>query len=310
MYMPASYPPAKLKKISTDSTIDDVADFMVDFICHDSVASIAVNHLIIASMAEHRARDNNCIINAGLHSMAVDFMKTGIHVPPDEIRKPKYNKYLHPVTKMGLRPDWQAGHARGYSDAQYFECPSVLGQLFRAVQLPPGDPTQETVDALRTPVAIQKLLASHVAKYTVEIKDTFTTAAPWVQALLSRSHTISSESSERVSEVEVMLGTNLETAYENSSLIERMKRLTEDLATFVRSELEGDEEGNPYDWLARAWRAYLLTSNLGEERFGALSFSWIALSSVFDALNKLDEHFLPDEGPIVSPFPSNATTSE
>ncbi|KAG8775540.1 hypothetical protein FRC12_001428 [Ceratobasidium sp. 428] len=247
-------------------------------------------------------------------------MKTGTRVPPDDIRKPKYDKYRHPETGLGLRPDWQAGHARGRFDAQYFECPSVLGQLFRAVQLPQGDPTRETVEALQAPTAIQKVLAAHVAKFTVEIKGTFVKSTPWVQALLSRytselnhicvSHTISSESSERVSELEVMLGTNLETAYESSNLIERMKRLTENLASFVRSELQGDEGSSPYDWLARAWRAYLLTSNLGDEKFGAFSFSWIALGSVFEALNKLDESFLPDDDLIIPPFPGEIAASE
>ncbi|KAG8719642.1 hypothetical protein FRC09_010851 [Ceratobasidium sp. 395] len=253
-------------------------------------------------------------VEQDIQGKAVDFMKTGIHVPPDDIRKPKYDKYRHPETGLGLRPDWQAGHARGRSDAH------VLGQLFRAVQLPQGDPTRETVEALPAPKAIQQVLAAYVAKYTVDIKGTFVKATPWVQALLSRytselshicvSHTISSESTERVSELEVMLGTNLETAYESSNLIERMKRLTENLASFVRSELQGDEGSSPYDWLARAWRAYLLTSNLGDEKFGAFSFSWIALGSVFEALNKLDECFLPDDNLIIPPFPGEIAASE
>ncbi|KAG8739905.1 hypothetical protein FRC10_005004 [Ceratobasidium sp. 414] len=197
---------------------------------------------------------------------------------------------------------------------------SVLGQLFRAVELPEGDPTREAVNAPQMPMAIRKLLASHVAKYATEIKDTCIKATPWVQALLARytselghicvSHTLSSESSERVSEFEVMLGTNLEIIREGGDLIERMKRLTNELASFVRSELEGDEGDNPHDWLARSWAAYLHTSSLGDEKFGAFSFSWIALDSVFSALSKLDEHFLPDDGHIVPPFPATTASSE
>lgn len=168
------------------------------------------------------------------------------------------------------------------------------------------------------PLAIQKRLAQQVAVYHTQIKTTFDQANGWVQALLLRyiaelnhicvSHTISSATSERVSEVEVMLGTNLETASEGSNLIERMKRLTGDLADYVRSELEGDEDGSPYDWLARAWKAYIHTSSLGDETFGALSFSWIALGSVLDALCKIDDKFLPDLGPIIPPLPTPAVT--
>ncbi|KAG8726594.1 hypothetical protein FRC12_023253, partial [Ceratobasidium sp. 428] len=66
--MPASYPAAKLKTIDRDSTIDDIADFMVKYICNDALGAIAINHLVIASSAELRARDENCMINAALHS--------------------------------------------------------------------------------------------------------------------------------------------------------------------------------------------------------------------------------------------------
>jgi hypothetical protein len=158
------------------------------------------------------------------------------------------------------------------------------------------------------PEIVQAKLDSHVKVYVTQIQETFNNATAWVEALLSRyiselnhicvSHTISSESSERVSEVEVMLGTNLEPSSEGRDLVERMKRLTDDLTSFVRSELQGEEDGSRYEWLGRTWKAYMHTSDLGDERFGAFSFSWIALGSVFEALNALDESFLPDLDPI------------
>ncbi|QRW07360.1 RNA-dependent RNA polymerase [Ceratobasidium sp. AG-Ba] len=282
-YTPAEYPSADLNFIERDSTIDDVADFMVQFICNDSVAAIAVNHLIIASIAKDGARNFNCIRNAELHSMAVDFFKTGVPVPADNVRKPKYSR-PHPVTGLGLRPDWQVGHGRDPGDGYCYPCDSVLGKLFRAVELPFGNPAREEIpnpEAFQKSNAILKVLATHVAKYQVKIKATYISATPWVQALLARytlelnhicvSHTIAIESTERVSEVEVMLGTNLESA-ENKSLVERMKLQTENLADFVRSELQGEADDEPHDWLARAWRAYTLTSSVGYDKFGVFSF--------------------------------------
>ncbi|KAG8753682.1 hypothetical protein FRC12_011463 [Ceratobasidium sp. 428] len=246
---------------------------------------------------------------------AVDFPKTGKPVPPEEIRKPKYG-VLNPKTGMSLQPDWQAGHGRDPSDGQCYECPSVLGRLFRAVQLPEGNPARESVDAPKGSEAIRRELAKHVGKYAKEIRDTYQSATSWIRALFSWytselnhicvSHTVSSESSERVSEVEVMLGTVLEPS-DTGRFVDRMKRLTGDLTTFVRLELRGGKDGDPYDWLARAWRAYQMTSDLGDMTFGAFSFSWIALGSVFDALNKLDENFLPPTGPINPPFPPTTT---
>ncbi|KAG9089333.1 hypothetical protein FS749_001408 [Ceratobasidium sp. UAMH 11750] len=318
--MPASYPTPKLKKIPTESTIDDIADFMIEYICNDALGAIAINHLVIASSAELRARDENCMINAALHSKAVDFVKTGYYVAAHEIRKPRYDLHTNPITGMGLKPDWQAGHGRDPSDGQYYPCDSVLGKLFRAVDLlPQSNPAREQVKAPQAPEKVQKLLASHVKKYETQIEGIYLEATSWVRALLSRyiselnhicvSHTIASESSERVSEVEVMLGTNLESASEGSNLVERMKRLTDDLTSYVRLQLQGEEGDDPHEWLARAWRAYTLTSDLGDKVFGAFSFSWIALGSVLEALNTLDENFLPDLGPIVPPFPTGPTHS-
>ncbi|KAG9102986.1 hypothetical protein FRC06_000562, partial [Ceratobasidium sp. 370] len=295
LYMPASYPTPKLKKIPTESTIDDIADFMIEYICNDALGAIAVNHLVIASSAELRARDENCMINAALHSKA-----SALEIAPSSLVP------LAVLTVPTIRLLISLKRAI-----------IVLGKLFRAVDLSPqSNPARERVEAPQAPEKVQKLLASHVQKYGKLIKGTYLAATPWVQALLSRyiselnhicvSHTIASESSERVSEVEVMLGTNLESASEGSNLVERMKRLTDDLTSYVRLQLQGEEGDDPHEWLARAWRAYTLTSDLGDTVFGAFSFSWIALGSVLEALNKLDEKFLPDMGPIVPPFPTTA----
>ncbi|KAG9126470.1 hypothetical protein FRC07_003321 [Ceratobasidium sp. 392] len=89
-----------------------------------------------------------------------------------------------------------------------------------------------------------------------------------------------------------------------------MKRLTGDLTTFVRLEIRGDKDDGTHNWLARAWRAYQLSSDLGDTTFGAFSFSWIALGSVLDALNELDKNFLPPTGPIVPPFLPATTKPE
>ncbi|KAG8710842.1 hypothetical protein FRC08_016639, partial [Ceratobasidium sp. 394] len=120
-YTPASYPEAKLESKPEDSTIEDVADFMIKYICHDTLGVIATNHRVIASSAELRARDRNCMINAELHSQAVDFIKTGKPVPSEKIRKSR-SKEQDPVTKMNLKPDWQAGHGRDPSDGHYYKC--------------------------------------------------------------------------------------------------------------------------------------------------------------------------------------------
>ncbi|KAF8686499.1 RdRP protein [Rhizoctonia solani] len=314
-YSPANYDNPNPKKIGRPSTINDVADFMVEYICHDALGMIATNHLVIASTSEMRARDENCLINAELHSKAVDFVKNGYYVANHEIRKAKYDKHINEDTGMGLKPDWQAGHGRDPTDGRYYECDSVLGKLFRAVELPSGNPARESEIQQQVPNVIQKCIASHVAKYKDEIKTTFSSPATiaFIQSLILRytselnhicvAHTISSESAERVSEIEVMLGTNLE-VNSKSDLIKRMKSLTHNLANTMRHQLKATEAETNYVWLGRAWKAYLLTSKLGDETFGTFSFSWLALGSVLDALQAIDERFMPQISPIIPPFES------
>ncbi|KAG8736489.1 hypothetical protein FRC11_002613, partial [Ceratobasidium sp. 423] len=242
---------------------------------------------------------------------AVDFVKNGHYVKNHDIKKAEYP--TDKETGMRLMPDWQAGHGRDPTDGRYYPCDSVLGKLFRAVDLPIGNPARESDIKEQIPTAIRNCVARHVARYKDEIQATFSSAGTltFIQSLLLRytaelnhicvAHTISSESAERVSEIEVMLGTNLEVS-SNPNLIERMKGLTCNLANYVRDQLKVKEDESNHVWLGRAWKAYLLTSNLGDDTFGAFSFSWIALGSVLDALQAIDEAFLPHTGPILPPF--------
>lgn len=59
----------------------------------------------------------------GPYKQAVDFVKTGTPVKRDKIRKPRYDLHVDKETKIGLRPDWQAGHGRDPTDGRHYECP-------------------------------------------------------------------------------------------------------------------------------------------------------------------------------------------
>ncbi|CAE6414966.1 unnamed protein product [Rhizoctonia solani] len=277
-YCPAKYDTPKSKSIERRSTIEDVADFMVEFICHD---------------------------------LAVDFVKTGFYVNYSDIRKAKYPE--DEETGTWLKPDWLAGHGLDPTDGRYYECNSVLGKLFRAVDLPKGNPARESDVKDQVPVTIRSRVVSHVARYQNEIQAIVGSpeTTTFVRSVLSRyvaelthicaAHTVASESAERVSEIEVMLGTNLE-VNSKPNLIERMRNLTRNLANSIRHQFKAKDDESNFVWLGRAWRAYLLTCSLGEGTFGAFSFSWLALDSVLDALQTIDETFLPYIGPILPPF--------
>ncbi|KAH7325213.1 RNA dependent RNA polymerase-domain-containing protein [Rhizoctonia solani] len=300
-YCPAKYDTPKSKSIERRRL----------FFCHDLLGMISTNHLVIATTSELQARDENCIENARLHSKAVDFVKTGFYVNYSDIRKAKYPK--DEETGTWIKPDWLAGHGLDPTDGRYYECDSVLGKLFRAVDLPKGNPARESDVKDRVPVTIRSRVVSHVARYQSEIQATVSSpdTLTFVRSVLSRytaelthicaAHTIASESAERVSEIEVMLGTNLE-VNSKPNLIEGMRNRTRNLANSIRYQFKAKEDESNFVWLGRAWRAYLLTCGLGEKTFGAFSFSWLALDSVLDALQTIDEAFLPYTGPILPAF--------
>ncbi|QRW07366.1 RNA-dependent RNA polymerase [Ceratobasidium sp. AG-Ba] len=321
-YPPPAYPPIFLKVIPGESTIEDIADFMIDYICNDVVGLIAANNVSIASTVEDGTRNPDCLANAELHAMAIDFFSTGVCVPFEQIRKPRYTRGRNPMNGVGRRPDWQAGREQDPNDGNHYRCESVLGKLYRAVEMPSRNPArEETVQAndYDKSNAIFKALAGHVAKYQSEIKDIYTAAAPWVQILLDHyttelddicmSHTIARGLTDRLSEVEIMLGTNLDSP-DNRILRDRMKLQTENLVDYVRLKIQGETDEDPYGWLARAWRAYTLTFSIDYEKFGTFSFSWIALGSVFDALRELDPEFLVAAEPDRPLFVKTAPLSE
>ena len=62
----------------TDVTIDDIANFFVDYIKNDRLGMIANAHLVYADLSDEGVRCKECLKLAELHSIAVDFIKTGI----------------------------------------------------------------------------------------------------------------------------------------------------------------------------------------------------------------------------------------
>jgi RNA-dependent RNA polymerase len=73
-------PPEKPLPVK-DINIDDVKNFMVDYIQNDQLGMIATSHKIHADLSTVGVMSTTCIELAYLHSVSVDFPKSGI--PPD-----------------------------------------------------------------------------------------------------------------------------------------------------------------------------------------------------------------------------------
>ena len=91
VFEPADYPRVQPIDIGRPVTVDDMANFFVDFMKTDHLGIIATRHMILADQMETGTCHPDCKKLAQLHSTAVDFSKTGIAVKMEEL--PKASKY-------------------------------------------------------------------------------------------------------------------------------------------------------------------------------------------------------------------------
>lgn len=78
--LPADYARVPPQDIGREVKLDDMTDFFLKFMETDQLGRIATNHLILADQKDMGTSDPACKILAEMHSVAVDFSKTGIPV--------------------------------------------------------------------------------------------------------------------------------------------------------------------------------------------------------------------------------------
>jgi RNA-dependent RNA polymerase len=142
---PATYEPAPKKLLPRPSTMDDVADFVADYINSDVsvvvrvlciifrkfsyrhpqiVGMVAVNWLLIADL--HGIFHEDCINLCQIHSDAVDYPKNGTPVSINSVPKPKSE----------LKPDWHAPETVNLDSAiNFYQSQKAIGRLFREIDL-------------------------------------------------------------------------------------------------------------------------------------------------------------------------------
>lgn len=72
------------KNVSKTVSTQEISDFFLNYIRNDNLGVIANAHLVWADLSEDGARCKECTQLASLHSMAVDFPKSGV---PAEVPK-------------------------------------------------------------------------------------------------------------------------------------------------------------------------------------------------------------------------------
>ncbi|KAF7133458.1 hypothetical protein RHSIM_Rhsim09G0088700 [Rhododendron simsii] len=111
------YSPAPTKEVNHDVTIEEVEEYFTNYIVNDSLGIIDSAHTVFADSESKKAMSAPCLKLAELHSIAVDFPKTGV---PAEIPR---------ELRVQMYPDFM-----GKTDKPTYKSKRVLGKLFRAVK--------------------------------------------------------------------------------------------------------------------------------------------------------------------------------
>ncbi|TFY61265.1 hypothetical protein EVJ58_g4622 [Rhodofomes roseus] len=318
---PASYSPARRKTLQKPSTMRDVADFVAEFIISDNVGIIASTWLILADKAG--IFDTDCLRLAELHNAAVDYPKSGLPVPINEVR---------PMQKrIKEKPDWYKPETIIGKQPTYYRSTSALGRLFRAIDLPDQDersmessyfglPEIDEEDEVKledvladlraTPFNHRTLLpavATEVQKYLGRpnltetlVTKTWNIFAAYASSLrgICASNAVSASRSSMLSEEEVVIGTiaaKCAQTRKRTDMIAKVREQTTTLVNGICAELSGVEGAGPSTHLMQAWTAYRVSCTLSE-RFGGQSFGWIALGEIFDAIREIEEQKEDSEG--------------
>ncbi|KAF7791939.1 hypothetical protein EIP86_002965 [Pleurotus ostreatoroseus] len=310
-FAPADYTPAPKKTLDRPSTMQDVADFVVDYINSDTLGIIAITWLIIADQSTLGIHDPDCLELSALHSDAVDYPKSGQPV----------NLSAIPKLKFKIKPDWNAPET-SVDLSRFYESQKAIGRLFRDIQLPEIDTArraqnaqrrhlsdnaslEDIIEAFKQPVqyedgSVSVEVALRVSEFVrIGAYDDDLVAEVWEQYTryvselrgICADFTLSYGKDAMLTEEEVVVGTIVAPCPQPRRRRDFMSQMREQATTLVdsvRYDLSGEEGTLPERSLQRSWVAYRL-AEIKEDTFGARSFAWIALGEIFEAIRVIED---------------------
>ncbi|KAF9265704.1 RdRP-domain-containing protein [Marasmius fiardii PR-910] len=317
---PASYDEVRTLTLDRESNMEDVCDFVVEYIYSDVLGLLSDRLLIIADQSKDGIYDKDCLHLARLCALAVDYAKQGIPVDPD--------KEGFPSTLIRCKPDWHAAEVVDPRGTDYYLSTRALGEMFRKHAPPDNDNSNansksQTKAEMALLDPISRVLRDKIEGYLFPHVDPGSSKDPEMKNLFSKyrdelryicaTHTLSNTPGVALLEAEVVMGTTLAKCSQNRWRKDRMWRMKTHASTLVKEvnkilstcpDRELDTRDQALYTLERAWYAWDLSLKrvaLGEarERFGGHSFGLIALDSILKALEtlgKLDQQQQSQQG--------------
>ncbi|TFK54621.1 RdRP-domain-containing protein [Heliocybe sulcata] len=281
-FEPASYTPVPPRTLEHDSTIEDICDFVVEYIHSDVLGLLSDRHLIIADQSK-------------LCSRAVDYPKNGVPVNID--RSPRF--------LIRYKPDWHAAEVAAPRKTDYYESDRAVGHLYREIKLQdPAESSREPMVQVGDPItsALEPLVRYHLRSYrppesAPELLDHTYRRYRDELRYIRMTHTLSNDPEVRLTEEEVVVATILAKCSQKrwrKDRISRIKVHSASLAQEIQREWLKPEERDTPDGQRRglhfAWLAWTYTTDNSRraDKDAMNSFALLALGVVFDALDMLD----------------------
>ncbi|KAJ1425330.1 RNA-dependent RNA polymerase, eukaryotic-type [Sesbania bispinosa] len=114
---PMDHAPSQVMNVDHDVTLQDVEEHFTHYIVKDSLGIVASAHTVFADRDPEKAMSPSCIELAKLHSVAVDFAKSGVPAEvPQHLRVEQYPDFMEKPDK----PSYQSN--------------SIIGKLYHDVK--------------------------------------------------------------------------------------------------------------------------------------------------------------------------------
>lgn len=256
---PMDYTGRNPRIMDHDVTLEEIQKFFVDYMINDTLGAISTAHLVHADREPDKARSENCLALATLHSMAVDFAKTG--APAEMPRSLKPREF----------PDFmQRGEKGMYSSV------GVLGKLYRAA-------VNSTVQA-RSKSVWSKEMAAAAYDHEVEVNgfEAFLSVAQIHKEMYEEKMSLLMSYYEVESEDEIMTGNirnkamflqrdNRRFGDMKERIVLSFKTLKKEAKEWFENSCKADEQQR----LASAWYHVTYHPNFFQESMNSLSFPWV-----------------------------------
>ncbi|KAF9243729.1 RdRP-domain-containing protein [Melanogaster broomeanus] len=317
--IPGAYQSLPIKTTPHPCGIEDVVDFIFDYIEADLLGVIAISHLRFSDLADPSCKE--CLELAQFASHAVDFPKTGTPVKMQDL----------PRHRSRTKPDFLAREGADIGGEGYYNSSKLLGQLFRRVPVNdwiPGEWNEaqspsggDVIERALGRAGLYGLGLSLAAPSEELHEEMYHLLEDYCQQLLAigRTHTVSKNKDIYVSEAELVSGTimaNWPDHHRRREAVGAMNLQTHELVRAVRVEMrasnatnrEDEEEDDDFSddggWyddeddyyretrliaesFKRAWAAWCAAEEALREHpasYGPQSFGFIALGRMLELI--------------------------